>query len=281
MPNIDISNLIVNLLIVAVVVTIVGARIGVGPIIWLRRAKGRSLAQEGSQRRELVERVRQLLPQANDGNVLFSMRVESSSRGGSQVKVITYTYYPLVFVVDEGQLWIVPFSYDKGKRTYELGRPAALPLSAIKDVELTGKKNKSLRVTFYVGENDNVEQLVMVLEPFCFRKNRFYPFNLLQEAACDKALRYAEQVALTASGKTPEDLEAGRLKDTCGNYGMYAAIAGFFGVMFSAGELPVLVAICFAISLFFFVRIFVCKRIPKLSLIIVIIEAVVAYTWLK
>ena len=92
MPNVDISNLIVNLLIVAVVVTIVGARIGVGPIIWLRQAKGRSLAQEGSQRRELVERVRQLLPQANDGNVLFSMQVESSSRGGSHVKVITYTY---------------------------------------------------------------------------------------------------------------------------------------------------------------------------------------------
>ena len=40
-----------------------------------------------------------------------------------------------------------------------------------------------------------------------------------------------------------------------------------------------MVAICFAISLFFFVRIFACKRIPKLSLIIVIIEAVVAYTW--
>lgn len=281
MPNVDISNLIVNLLIVAVVVTIVGARIGVGPVLWLKRARGRRVAQEGRQRRELVERVRQLLPQANDGNVIFSMRVESSSSGGSQVKVITNTYYPLVYVVEEGQLWVIPFSYDKGKRTYELGKPAALPLSAIKHVELTGKRNKSLRVTFYVGEDGNVQPLVMVLEPFCFRKNRFYPFDLLQEAACDKALRYAEQAALAASGKTPEDLEMGRLKHACSNYGMYAAIAGFFGVMFSAGELPVMVAICFAISLFFFVRIFACKRVPKLSLIIVIVEAVVAYIWLK
>lgn len=281
MPNVDISNLIVNLLIVAVVVTIVGARIGLGPIVWLKRAKGRSLAQEGSQRRELVERVRQLLPQANDGNVIFSMRVESSSSGGSHVKVITNTYYPLVYVVEEGQLWVIPFSYDKGKRTYELGKPAALPPSAIKDVQLTGKRNKSLQVTFYVGEDDNVQPLVMVLEPFCFRKNRFYPFDLLQEEACDKALRYAEQMALAASGKTPEDLEAGRLKDACSNYGLYAAIAGFFGVMFSAGELPIIVAICFAISLFFFVRIFACKHVPKLSLIIVIVEAVVAYIWLK
>ena len=99
MPNVDISNLIVNLLIVAVVVTIVGARIGVGPVLWLKRARGRRAAQEGRQRRELVERVRQLLPQANDGNVIFSMRVESSSSGGSQVKVITNTYYPLVYVV--------------------------------------------------------------------------------------------------------------------------------------------------------------------------------------
>ena len=45
----------------------------VGPIIWAKRAAG---ALEGANRRELVAQVQQLLPQANDGNVVFSLHRE-------------------------------------------------------------------------------------------------------------------------------------------------------------------------------------------------------------
>lgn len=57
----------------------------VGPLVWLKRAALRSRALEGTDRRELVDRVRQLLPQANDGNVIFSLHRENSSSGGSNV----------------------------------------------------------------------------------------------------------------------------------------------------------------------------------------------------
>ena len=73
-----------------------GARRDFGPVNWARRNAGRKRAQEGSDRRVLVERVQQFLLQANDGNAVFSVYEKSETHGGSQFKVTTYTYYPRV-----------------------------------------------------------------------------------------------------------------------------------------------------------------------------------------
>ena len=46
---------------------------GGGPLRIYRHSRGRTRAQEGSQRRELVQRVQALLPQAKEDTILFSM----------------------------------------------------------------------------------------------------------------------------------------------------------------------------------------------------------------
>lgn len=68
----------------------------VGPIIWIKGTARRQRALEGADRRELVDQVPQLLPQANEGNAVFSLYREQSASGGSQFTVLSRTYYSLV-----------------------------------------------------------------------------------------------------------------------------------------------------------------------------------------
>lgn len=249
----------------------------VGPFIWLKRAARRGRALEGTDRRELVARVQQLLPQANDSNVVFSLHRESSASGGSQFTVLSSTYYPMVFVVDGDSFWMIPMAYDKHKRSYALGTPSCFSAADVRQVKLTGTRSKTLTFTFLLELDGRKREIDMDLTPFCFRKNRFYPFDLMQEAACDRALKLAEKMALTACQLTPEALEAGRLKDECSNYGTYAACAGVFGVMFAAAESLPIVLVCFGISLLLFFVMLAKKRIPKVSAVVVLIEAAAAY----
>ena len=86
-------------------------------------------------------------------------------------------------------------SYRKGERNYELGTRSLLPEELVKGVDLTGKRGKALTVTFRLETEHRHISLEMVLAPLCYRKNKFYPLDLLQEAACAKALEAAEKLA--------------------------------------------------------------------------------------
>lgn len=121
-------------LLVLAALTIVGARQGFGPIIWARKASGRKRAESGEDRRALLARVRELLPQANAENTVFSLYVETQSSGGSKVRVTTYTYYSRVFVLDGDSLWLIPLSFDKKSRAYALSAPLEIPADMVRDV---------------------------------------------------------------------------------------------------------------------------------------------------
>ena len=244
---------IVYILILLLVISFATAKVyEAGPIIWLKQAMRRRRALEGADRRELVARVQQLLPQANDGNVVFSLHRESSSSGGSQFPVLTSTYYPMVFVADGDCFWILSMAYDKRKRAYALGTPVPFSAADVRQVKLTGKRSKTLTFTFHLEVDGRQREIDMDLTPFCCRLNRFHPFDLMQEAACDRAMELAERMALTACRLTPEALEAERLKDECSNYAIYAACSGVFGIMFAAAELIPVVLVFFGISLLLF-----------------------------
>lgn len=251
-----------------------------GPIIWIKQATRRQRALEGADRRELVARVQQLLPQANDSNVVFSLHRENTTSGGSQFTVMSSTYYPMVFVVDGDSFWMIPMAYEKRKRNYALGTPVPFSAADVRQVELTGRRGKTLTFTFHLELDGRQREIDMDLTPYCFRKNAFYPFDLMQEAACANAMKLAEQMALTACQLTPEELEAGRLKDECSNYGIYAACAGVFGIMFAAGDLLPVVLFCFAISLLLLCVMLAKKQIPKISAVVVLLEAAAAYAML-
>lgn len=252
-----------------------------GPFIWIKRAARRRRAQEGADRRELIARVRQLLPQANDGNVVFSLHRERSASGGSQFTIISSTYYPMVFVADRDSFWMISMSYDRRRRSYALGAPEQFSTGDVRQIRLTGTRRTTMTFTFLLELDGRKREIDMDLTPFCFRKNRFYPFDFMQNAACSRAMQLAEQMALAACHLTPEDLEAGRLKDECSNYGTYAACTGVFGVMFAAaGSLPI-VLICFGISLILFFVMLSKKQIPKASAVVVLIEAAAAYLFLQ
>lgn len=252
-----------------------------GPIIWLKRAARRERALEGTDRRELVARVQQLLPQANDSNVVFSLHRESSASGGSQFTILSSTYYPMVFVVDGDSFWMIPMAYNKHQRSYALGTPEQFSAADVRQMRLTGKRGQTLTFTFYLELDGRKREIDMDITPFCFRKNAFYPFDLMQETACDKAMKLAEKMALTACHLTPEDLEAGRVKDECSSYGTYAACSGVFGIMFAAAEILPVVLACFGISLVLFGVMISKKQFPKISAVVVLIEAAIAYSWLR
>lgn len=266
-------------IILAVVGTLVGWRSNMGPVIWARRSRGRARAQDDdSSRRELVSRVQQLLPQANDQNVVFSLQVESHTSGGSRRQVTTYTYYYKVFVADADSLWIIPFSYDRKKRSYELGNPVPLTRNLIQNVSMAGKRGKKLKITFSLKPEVGLNEVVMMLEPLQFQRNKFYPFDFLQEAACDRALAVTEQLARSACNMSAEDLEATRMEDECGNYAIAAGLCGFCGIIAASvsQSLPLTLAF-FAIPLALFGVIFSKKQVPKISVIVVAVEAVIAY----
>ncbi len=275
--DITISGVVTLLIILVFLSALLARAYEVGPIIWLKRVLRRKRAQEGTDRRELVARVRQLLPQANDDTVVFSLHRESSASGGSKITVLSSTYYPRVFVVDGDSLWMIPMAYDKRRRHYELGEPVQFTADAVRQISLTGTRGKTLTVNFLLELDGRKRDIDMDLTPFCFRKNSFYPFDLMQETACDRALKVAENMARIACNLTPEELEAGRLKEECSQYGTYAACAGIFGVLLTpANNLPIVLA-CFVISLLLFGRMIAKKQIPKISAIVVLIEAVGAY----
>ena len=267
--------------VVVLAVCVAGWRMNMGPVIWIKRSCGKARAQDDtSSRQELVERVRKLLPQANNGNVVFSLQVESHTSGGGRTRVTTYTYYYKVFVADTDCLWIVPFSYDKKTRDYQLGQPVPLTRDIIQNVSLTGKRGKKLEATFSLKPEVGLDKVVMVLEPLQFKMNKFYPFDLLQEEACDKALAVTEKLALSACGKSAEDLETERLKDECGNYGVAAGLCGFCGIIAASvsKSLP-LTAVFFAAALACWGIMLSKKQFPKVSVVFVVIEAAAAW-WL-
>lgn len=205
---------IVTLLILLVIGSAMLAKVSeAGPLIWIKRAARRGRALEGTDRRELVARVQQLLPQANDSNVVFSLHRESSASGGSQFTILSSTYYPMVFVVDRDALWMIPMAYDRHKRSYAPGTPERFSADDVRQMRLTGKRGKTLTFTFLLELDGRKREIDMDLTLYCLRKNRFYPFDLMQETACHRALQAAKTMALTACHLTPEDLEAGRLKD--------------------------------------------------------------------
>lgn len=268
----------VVLFLVFVIICLMVAKVyDAGPVIWIKRAARRSRALEGTDRRELVARVQQLLPQANDSNVLFSLHRESSASGGSQFTILSTTYYPMVFVVDGDFFWVIPMAYDKRKRAYALGTPGRFSAGDVKAVQLTGTRRKTLTFTFHLELDGRQREIDMDLTPFQFRKNSFYPFDFMQDTACDQAMKLAEKMAFTACQLTPEDLEAGRLKDECSNYGTYAACIGFFGVMFTSVKLLPAILTCFGISLLLFAVMLAKKQVPKVSAVVVILEAAVSY----
>lgn len=256
-------------------------RYNMGPAIWIKRSCGRARAQDDpSSRQELVERVRKLLPQANDGNVVFSLQVESRTSGGGRTRVTTNTYYYKVFVADADCLWIVPFGYDTKTRDYQLGQPVALTRDIIQNVSLAGKRDKKLGVTFSLKPEVGLDKVVMVLEPLQVKLSKFYPFDLLQETACGRALALTEKLALSACGKSAEDLESGRLEDECTNYAVGAGLCGFCGVIAAS------VSKSLPLTLAFFAGALVCwgvmlakKQFPKVSVVFVAVEAAAAW-WL-
>lgn len=202
-----VSNLLVPVFALLFAYTLTGWSYGFGPVIWVRRAAGRSRARrDDGDRRTLVERVQQLVPQAKDGNTVFSIQVESSTRGGSQFKVTANVYHYSVFVAEASRLWMIPFFFDRKTKGYQLGNPVMLPRELVRKVEFTGRPGKRQTVTFQLKREVGLDQVVMVLEPFLFRKNRYYPFDLYQEEACEQALSTAEAMALFQS---EEDREQG------------------------------------------------------------------------
>ena len=275
------DKVILLLLVVLIVCAVLAKTQEAGPFIWIKRASRRQRALEGADRRELVARVQQLLPQANDGNVVFSLHREQSASGGSQFTVLSSTYYPMVFVADDDAFWMIPMAYDKRKRAYALGRPERFSADQVRQVCLTGKRGKVLTFTFQLELDGRKREIDMDLVPFQFRKNAFYPFDFMQEAACDRAMKLAEQMADTACHLTPAELEAGRLKDECGNYGIYAACAGFFGVMLAPTNFPPVVLACFAISLILFAVMLSKKQIPKVSAVVVLLEGAASYMFMR
>ncbi len=271
------------ILILAVVCTLVGWRQNMGPVIWFRRSRGKARAQEDdTSRRELVARVQQLLPQANDQNVVFSLQVESHTSGGGRMRVTTYTYYYKVFVADTDRLWVLPFSYDRKKRSYALGDPVPLTQEFIQNVSLAGKRDKKLSVSFSLKPELGQDKIIMVLEPLQFQKNKFYPFDFLQEEACSRAMDLTEKLALSACSLTPEDLEGSRLEDECSNYAIAAGFCGFFGIVAAYAShvlLPPL--ILFAAALALFGLMFSKRHPPKISLAVVAAEAVLTFFILR
>ena len=103
----------------------------------------------------------------------------------------------------------------------------------------------------------------------------------MQNAACDTAMKLAEKMALAACHLTPEAPEEGRPKDEYSNYGTYAACFGVFGVMFAAAESLPVVLVCFGISLALFGVMISKKRFPKSSAVVVLMEVMIAYAWLR
>lgn len=271
-----ISGIVSILLALAFASMLVARRYVVGPVIWIRQALHRNRAQEGTDRRELLARVQQLLPQANENNVVFSLHHESSTHGGSKVSVVTHTYYARVFVADGDALWVIPMDYDRRKRDYALGQPACITAEVVKGVQLTGKRGKNLIATFSLEADGQSMDIAMDMAPYCFRKNPFYPLDLMQEAACETAMETVEKIARTACNLTPEDLEAGRLKEECSNYGLYAGIAAVIGVLAAPAESIIPTVICFVIAFAFLGLILVKKQIPKVSAVVVIAAIVLA-----
>ena len=266
------------ILVLALVGTLAGWRYNVGPVIWMRRSRGRAQALENdASRRELVERVRQLLPQANDQNVVFSLQVESHTSGG-RMRVTTYTYYYKVFVTDTDCLWVLPFSYDRKTRGYQVGDPVPITQDFIQNVSLAGKRDKKLSVSLTLKPELGLDKIVMVLEPLQFQRNKFYPFDFLQEAACARPLEITEKLARSACGLISDDLEETRLEDECGNYAIAAGLCGFFGIIAAfACHALLFPLILFGAPLVLFGLMLSKKQIPKISLIFVIIEAVIPF----
>ena len=275
----NMPGIVSAIVILAVVFTLTGVSHRFGPWLWYKRAAGRRRALTGEDRRQLVERVRQLLPQARDENLVFSLYHESRTRG-SKVSVTVERYDYKVYVADRGRLWLLPMDYDPRTRAYALGEPVLLPEHALRRVDVSGRRGRALTYKLLLETDGQVTERELVLAPLCFRYNAHDPFDLTQDAACGEVEKTVQRMARSACDLTPEDLEKLRLKNESFLYGTYAACTGMLGLLLTpAGALPV--AVCFAVALVLLGLILVKGRAPQFSALAVAAEAVAAYLMLR
>ena len=251
-----------------------------GPVRLYRRYRGRTRAQEGSQRRTLVERVQALLPQASEETVLFSMEEKHSTSGGSQLTIMTTTYIPRVFVIDGERLWVIPVAVGK-RHQYQLGEPVPITSRSIKRVSLQGTAGKREQYTFYVETQSGMVEVDMVVQPFVYQKNRYCPVDLVQEKACKQAVAMAQRMALLSCDMSVYDLEEDRQSNQGLRYATYAGCLGMLGVLSTPAETIAGVVFFFAAALVMFGLMLVNHRIPKFSALVVLVEAIVAYQLIK
>ena len=157
----------------------------------------------------------------------------------------------------------------------------ALTRELIADVELSGKPAKKLEVTFRLKPAVGLDKVVMVLEPFQFKKNRHYPFDFFQETACAQAFSAAEKLALLACGRNTLDLEQTRIRSVCENYAISAGMCGFLAMAGASGGFLIPTLVFLAVALLLLVLVLARGRIPKLSVIVVLLEAFVCYRFLR
>lgn len=275
----NLSGILSAVVILAVVFTLTGVGHRFGPWLWYKRAAGRRRALAGEDRRQLVERVRRLLPQARDENLVFSLYHESRTRG-SKVSVTVDRYDYKVYVADRGRLWVLPMDYDPRTRAYALGEPALLPEHALRRVDVSGRRGRALTYKLLLETDGQVTERELVLAPLCFRYDAHDPFDMVQDAACGEVEKTVQRMARAACDLTPEDLEKLRLKNECSLYGTYAACTGMLGLLLTpAGALPA--AVCFGAALALLGLMLAKGRAPRFSALAVAAEAAAAYLMLR
>lgn len=250
-----------------------------GPLGLYRCSRGKTRAQEGSQRKELVQRVQALLPQAKEDTILFSMHEKRSVRGGSHVTVVNTTYTPLVFVADGERLWVIPVQVGK-RHSYQLGNPIPLTSEFIKEVSLRGKAGQDQYI-FSVETRDGTQEIPMAIQPFLYQKNRHCPVDLVQEEACRKMTALAQRLAFLSCHMSVEDLEEDRRKDRAIGYATIAGFIGMLGLMFAFLEDANATITLFIATLVPFALMLRNRQIPKISAIVVLVQAILSYQFLK
>lgn len=196
----------------------------------IRKSKNRKAAQSGEDRERVRNASAPLLRESDNAPLIYAHWEERESYG----RTVKTTYHRFVVAYRDQTLWVSPFFIDKKTREMGLDRPKVLSTDNLGKITVTKKeKNGEIRqVKVWLADKQGHVLSQFDVEAENWRKNRWFPVNILQYEECAAFTRFIEALAARVAAENPgvDDLIKAEANE---GLGVIGAIVSVVGAVFS------------------------------------------------
>lgn len=207
----------------------------------LKMLGNRKAAKNGEDKERVKKEVDALFGESANHQMIYAHWEEHESYG----RTVRITYYRYMVIFQDQTLYIAPLQIDKKTRQIQILRPAVLTLENLGKITVkTKQKNGVIKhMELWLGDKQGHKIIQLHMEAENLRKNRYYPFNLMQEEECAAFERFIASLAQHVAAENPEVDALIKAEQNEGS-GMIGAILSIIGAVLGIFYPPLGILLC-------------------------------------